>query len=456
MPTYPVVPFDIVVHLGTPNSNAQNVTVAFPTYVKNVASGEIYPSWPESSLRANIYAIITFALNRVYTEWYKSRGYPFDITSSTAYDQSFSLGRDIFENISDIVDGIFNNYVVKGDDIQPYFTQFCNGTTVTCNGLSQWGTVSLAESGYTPYQILRYYYGDDINIRQNAPVANIPNSYPDRPLQVGSASNEVRLIQIQLNRIANNYPAIPKISPTDGIFRTTTQEAVRKFQQIFNLTPDGIVGKDTWYKIKYIYNGVKGLGELSSEGVTLEEVRAVFPETLRPGLYGNEVRALQYYLNVIAYFNEMLTPIAIDGVYGPATTSLVEDFQRYYGLTPDGIVGRSTWNMIDNVYRGIVRTLSQANSQQGQVAKVYPGYILSLGQSGPDVADLQTYLSTIGKTYTDLPVISVTGEFGAQTENAVRAFQQLFGIPVSGSVGAVTWNAIANEYNQLTLNGLRT
>lgn len=450
---YPTIPFNIVVHLGSPNSNAQNVTIPFPEYIKNVASGEIYPSWPDSALRANIYAIITFALNRVYTEWYRSRGYDFDITNSTAYDQSFSLGRDIFGNISDIVDEIFNNYVVKQGSIEPYFTQFCNGTTVTCNGLSQWGTVSLAESGLTPYQILQRYYGEDINIVQNAPVSNILESYPGRPLSIGSSGNDTRLIQVQLNRISDNYPAIPKINPTDGIYRVTTQSAVQKFQEIFNLPPTGVVDKSTWYKIKYYYNGVKGLGELSSEGLTFEEVMPIFENILREGSRGESVRTIQYYLNVIAYFNQIFNTIPMDGIFGPKTTEAVKRFQSYYGLTPDGIVGRDTWNMMQDVYISIVRSLSQG--YQGTQAKIYPGYLLSIGQSGEDVRDLQTYLALIGRTYTDLPEIPVTGTFGEQTENAVRAFQRLFGIPVSGSVGSVTWAAIANEYNQITLSGLR-
>ena len=267
----PVIPENITVHLGAPGSNAENVTVPFVDYIKNVASSEIYPTWPENALRANIYAIITFALNRIYTEWYPSRGYDFDITNSTRYDQAFVPGRDIFENISDIVDDIFDEYVVRQGNIQPLFTAFCNGTTSTCDGLSQWGTVTLAEQGLTPYEILQTYYGDNISILTDTPVQNIAESYPGTPLRLGDVSNEIKIIQTQLNRISQNYPAIPKIRLENGLFGNDTEEAVRSFQEIFSLPVTGTVDKATWYAIKRYYNGVKQLAELVSEGITIEE-----------------------------------------------------------------------------------------------------------------------------------------------------------------------------------------
>ena len=196
MPTVtPTIPSTVTVHLGAPNQNAPNVTVPFIDYIKNVASSEIYPTWPENAIRANIYAQLSFVLNRIYTEYYRSRGYDFDITNSTAYDQYFVNGRAIFDNISRIADDIFNSYVARGEGIEPYFTQYCNGTTVTCDGLSQWGTVSLAEEGYLPYQILQYYYGDDVRVVQNVPVADQPASYPGVPLESGSIGNDVKNIQ---------------------------------------------------------------------------------------------------------------------------------------------------------------------------------------------------------------------------------------------------------------------
>ena len=263
MPDLPYIPETITVHLGEPSSAAANVTVSFPDYIKNVASSEVYPTWPESAIRANVYAQISFALNRVYTEFYRSRGYPFDITSSTAYDQAFINGRDTFLNVDRIVDEIFDSYVRRQGNVEPLFTAYCDGIRVQCQGLSQWGTVSLAESGLLPYQILQYYYGQDIDIVRNVPVLPASGSVPPFPLRRGSADNDVLRLQIRLNRISANFPAIPKITPTNGIFGESTADAVRTFQQIFDLTPDGIVGFNTWYKISAIYVGVSRIAEYS-------------------------------------------------------------------------------------------------------------------------------------------------------------------------------------------------
>ena len=316
----PVIPESITVHLGAPGSNAENVTVPLVEYIKNVASSEIYPTWPENALRANIYAIITFALNRIYTEWYPSRGYDFDITNNTRYDQAFVPGRDIFQNISDIVDNIFDEYVVRQGTIEPLFTAFCNGTTSQCDGLSQWGTVSLAEQGLTPYEILQTYYGDNISILTDTPVQNIAESYPGTPLRLGDVSNEVKIIQTQLNRISQNYPAIPKIRLENGLFGNDTEEAVRAFQQIFSLPVTGTVDKATWYAIKRYYNGVKQLAELVSEGITIEEATLPYPTVgLGLGMQGAEIRTLQYYLDIISYFNPALEIIPINGVFDERT-----------------------------------------------------------------------------------------------------------------------------------------
>ena len=299
---YPVIPEYITVHLGAPDAPAQNVTVPFTDYIKNVASSEIYPTWPESALRANILAQISFALNRIYTEYYPSRGYDFDITNSTAMDQSFVYGRDIFENISRIVDEIFNNYIRRGNNIEPLFAVYCNGTTVTCEGLSQWGSVELANLGYVPYDILRTYYGDDINIVYNAPVSEVEPSVPEILLRLGSVGNDVAFMQTRLNRISANYPSIPKIDPVDGIFGVETENAVREFQRVFDLDVDGIVGKATWYKIQFVYNAVKKLNELFSEGLTFDEAVQQFQGVMSEGDTGYEVSVVQYYLNTVAEF----------------------------------------------------------------------------------------------------------------------------------------------------------
>lgn len=450
----PFIPENITVHLGTPSSSAQNVTLTFPNYIKNVASSEIFPTWPEAALRANIYVQISFALNRVYTEWYRSRGYNFDITNSTQYDQAFVYGRDIFENISRIVDEIFNNYVVRRGNIEPLFTAFCNGTTVTCQGLSQWGTVTLANRGYTPYEILQYYYGNDIDIVYNAPISpNIP-SYPGTPFGFGSTGNEVRTIQVELNRIGANYPAIPKIVPANGIYGERTVEAVRVFQGVFGLAQTGIVNKSTWYQIKYIFTAVKGLSELTSEGLTEDEVTNILGENLRQGDYGQRVRIVQYFLNAIAYFNPEIPSVYSDGVFNSEMDAQVRAFERFYGLNPDGVVDFRTWQLINEIYKNIRDNLPEGYA--GSTAALYPGYNLTPGMRNDDVREFQTYLRVIGQNIASVPVIEVTGYYGPETERAVMTFQRLYGIDPTGNVGALTWDTVAKEYNFIRFGTERT
>ncbi|MCI8931872.1 MAG: LysM peptidoglycan-binding domain-containing protein [Lachnospiraceae bacterium] len=348
-----VIPNPITVHLGTPTSSASNVQVSFPDYVKNVASSEIYPTWPEAALRANIYAIITFALNRIYTEWYRNRGYSFDITNSTAYDQAFVYGRPIYSSISRIVDAIFNEYVRRQGQIAPYFTSFCNGTTATCQGLSQWGTVTLANQGYTPLQILRSYYPNDIEIVQTNIITNVISSYPGTPLRTGSTGLDVQTIQTYLTRIRRNYPAIPAISDPAGTFGSSTNAAVTKFQSIFNLTPDGIVGKSTWYKISSLYAAVAKLAELNSEGNTLGIGTVPPSSTLRQGSRGPDVITLQYLLNLVSEYYPGIPAPTQDGIFGSGTRQSVIAFQQIMGLQADGIVGTATWRALYNTYLGI-------------------------------------------------------------------------------------------------------
>ncbi len=348
-----LIPNPITVHLGPPSSQATNVQVSFPDYVKNVASSEIYATWPEASLRANIYAIITFALNRVYTEWYKNRGYNFDITNSTAYDQAFVYGRPVYSSINRIVDEIFNQYVRRQGQIAPYFTSFCNGTTVTCSGLSQWGSVNLANQGLSPLQILRSYYPKDIEIVQTDIIANVPSSYPGTPLRVGSTGLDVQTIQTYLNRIRKNYPAIPVITDPPGSFQESTRAAVTKFQSVFNLTPDGIVGKSTWYKISRLYTAVTRLSELDSEGNTLGIGTVPPSSVLRQGSRGQDVITLQYLLDVISQYYPGIPAPAQDGTFGSKTLQTVTAFQRTMGLEPDGMVGPATWDALYRTYLGI-------------------------------------------------------------------------------------------------------
>ena len=398
MPTTPITPYvpqSITVHLGPPGSDAENVTVSFPEYVKNVASSEIYPTWEPAAIRANVLAITSFALNRVYTEYYPSRGYPFNITSSTAYDQKFIKGRSIFENISQVVDSIFNSYIRRIGFVEPLAAKFCNGTTTTCDGLSQWGSQAMAEQGADSITILRSYYGDNIEIVTNAPVMGIRYSYPGAPVRLGDRGEAVLRIQTMLNRISRDYPAIPKVQPVDGIFGEGTEQAVIKFQQIFSLTPDGIVGSATWYKLVFLYVGVLDLAELVSEGQTFyaNAIPLEFSDVVAPGDTGEEVRVIQYLLSVVSEFYSNVPPVAVDGVYGPATRQAVIAVQQMAGLPQDGVVGEQTWQALYRLYAGIADTMTeytnvipeqyrpQLPESDATSLTQYPGRPLTLGST---------------------------------------------------------------------------
>ncbi|MBQ8837049.1 MAG: peptidoglycan-binding protein [Clostridia bacterium] len=448
MPTgLPTIPENITVHLGAPSESAQNVTVPFIDYIKNVASSELYPTWPESAIRANIYAQISFALNRIFTEYYRSRGYDFDITNATQYDQYFVLGRDYFENISHIVDDIFDSYIRRQGAIEPLFAQYCDGVKTTCEGLSQWGSVTLANEGLVPYEILQDFYGNDIDIVMDVPLAQLGASLPAAPLEFGMGSDAVRQVQIRLNRISSNYPAIPKISPVDGYFGKETEDAVKEFQRIFNLTPDGIVGSATWYAILRIYNSVKRISELNSEGITLDEVSRQYPEKLSVGSEGDGVRLLQYFLSYISVFVPTVNSTAIDGVFGESTAAAVRSFQTAYSLPVTGEVDEVTWQEIYNVYRGLLASVPERFTEGLTVP--YPGFILRVGSENEYVSFLQEYLNYIALTYNQIPTTPVTGYFGALTYNAVSAFQKLFGLEDNGVVNLETWNKIVSVYDDL-------
>jgi peptidoglycan hydrolase-like protein with peptidoglycan-binding domain len=384
----PYIPQTITVHTAPASQWAENVTVSFPDYIKNVASSEIYPTWDEQAIRANVLAQVSFALNRVYTEYYRSRGYDFDITGSTVNDQKFTKGRNTFDNVDRIVDELFTTYIRRQGFVEPLSARFCNGTTVTCDGLSQWGSEGLAQQGQNYIQILRHYYGDNIELVSNAPIRDIQESYPGSPLQMGSSGPEVTVLQTMLNRVGQNYPAIPKISPVDGVFGEQTENAVKRFQSIFGLTQDGIVGRGTWYKAVFLYVGVNDLSELISQGQTYYNVQfGPSAPVLRVGDSGSSVSALQYFLAMAAQFQYDIPAPAIDGVFGPKTQEAVSAYQQQAGLTADGVAGPATWNSLYQDYLGIARTaLSYAGLPttaeeleavlgQGQ----FPGISLSYG-----------------------------------------------------------------------------
>ena len=390
----PYVPQQITVHLGTPNSNAENVTVSFSDYFKNVASSEIYPTWDESALRANILAIVSFALNRIYTEFYRSRGYDYDITNSTAFDQYFVKGRSFFDNISQLVDELFNDYLRRPGFVEPLAAKFCNGTTVTCEGLSQWGSENLAQQGYNSTQILQRYYGD-VETVLNAPVQGLRSSYPGTPIRRGSSGPNVVVIQTALNRIAQNYPAIPKIPAVDGIFGRRTEATVVAFQEIFGLNPDGVVGKATWYAIVRLYTAVTSLSELRSLGQQFYNINWSPPGGLQVGDTGEKVRLLQYMLSVLSAHISTIPPLAVDGIFGGETKAAVLAAQRRFGLPETGSVGVQTWDEIYDQYAGIentnLRSLETFPIRRGQNTNYsrtttitqFPGRDLGSGSSDP-------------------------------------------------------------------------
>ena len=402
-----IIPKNITVHLGKPAASARNVTVSFRDYIANVASSEVYPTWPEQALRANIHCQISLALNRIYTEWYPSKGYTFNITNSTSYDQYYVHGRTVFDVMVRVTDDIFNTYLRKAGTVNPYYSEYCDGKSVTCPGLKQWGTVTLANQGRNALQILKYYYGNDIEI------------------------------------IRKDYPFLGLLT-VDGVFGARMAATVRAFQKQFNLTADGMVGRQTWYKISYIYVSVKDLAELTSEGEvssgTLSD--GTWGGTvLRTGSTGSAVEQLQFWLNTLAQYTSSIPSVTVDGVFGSGTAAAVRAFQRKYGLTVDGVVGRTTWTEVYDQFRSIQSDNGTPNA--------YPGTALREGASGQNVRLVQFWLKIARTVYSRLNSITVDGRFGAATTAAVKRFQSYFGLTSDGVVGRNTWLKLYEVYNDI-------
>ena len=434
---YPVVPNNITVHLGAPDESAKNVTIPFTDYISNVASSEIYPTWPKEAIIANIYTIISFAMNRIYNEWYRSKGYNFDITSLPTYDQTYIENRSTYENIDNIVDDIFNNYVVKKNQIQPYFTRYCDGRITTCDGLSQWGSVSLANQGKSPLEILKYYYGNDINIFENALVGDNTIGYPGYEIGIGSAGNQVLAIQRDLRRIRKNYPAIPEINNTLGIYDEDTVKAVKKFQEIFDLPQTGVVNKATWYKIKYIYTSVKKLSDLYSEGLTEDEVTFLYTDQLKYGDTGIEVEYVHYYLDAIAFLDNDIPRLPTNSIYSNNTITMVKAFQEKYNLPVTGIFTYSDWQVLKNAYNKILKSIPVEYAND-----FYPDYFLTLGATGNDVKRLQRFLLAICKYDKSIPGVRVNGVFDELTEKSIKKIQKDYGFDINGIVGPLLWRKL--------------
>ena len=438
-----VIPKNITVHLGRPAASARNVTVSFRDYIANVASSEVYPTWPEQALRANIHCQISLALNRIYTEWYPSKGYSFNITNSTSYDQYYVHGRTVFQVMVKLTDDIFNTYIRKTGTVNPYYAEYCDGKSVTCPGLKQWGTVTLANQGRSALSILKYYYGQNIEIVRTNNIQSIPQSYPGSPLQQGDRGSAVFTLQRQLNRIAKDYPFLGKLT-VDGIFGARMADTVKRFQKQFSLTADGVVGRQTWYKISYIYVSVKDLAELTSEGETSSGTLSDGSwggTTLRQGSTGSAVEQLQFWLNTLAQYDAGIPSTAVDGVFGSRTAAAVRAFQRREGLTADGVVGRTTWTTLYNEFRSIQSDNGTPNA--------YPGTPLRQGSRGQSVRLVQFWLKIARTVYASLRSVTVDGVFGAATAAAVKRFQSYFGLTSDGVVGRTTWQKLYEVYNDI-------
>ena len=439
----PYIPETITVHLGSPSEDAPNVTVSFPDYVKNVACSEVYPTWNVNALIANILAIISFALNRVYTEYYRSRGYDFEITSSTAIDQKFINGRNFFENISELVDAMFNTYLRRPSFFEPLAAKFCNGTTVTCDGLSQWGSEEMAQQGADYWEILQAYYGRNLELVTDSPIQSIQTSYPGTPLQLGSVGPNVSVVQVSLNRISQNYPAIPKLNPVDGIFGSKTENAVRVFQQIFGLTQDGIVGPETWYRLVRLYVAVTKLAELQSEGQTYDRVAWAVPASVSTTPPGLEVRRLQYMLIVIGQFITAVPALRITGEVDGATTTALRAFQRYTGLAITGLADNATVDAVYNRFYGIERTVFHN-------PKFFP-YLQPL-LPATDLATVQRQLQQVSQAGFPVASPAITGVLDSQTQKALLEFQELAGLPLTGEADSETRMALATAMRMLSFS----
>ncbi len=434
---YPVVPNNIVVHLGSPSSNSRNITVPFTSYISNVAASELYPTWPQNALIANIYAIISFTMNRIYNEWYRSKGYNFDITSSPAYDQTYTENRSTYENINNIVQEIFNNYVVKGKGIEPYFTSYCDGRKLICNGLSQWGSVTLANQGKTPLEILKNYYGNDISIKYDAEVGDGTIGYPGYDIELGSFGNPVLAIERDLKRIRNNYPAIPEIPSSPGIYTNDLANAVKKFQEIFNLPVTGVVNKATWYKIKYIYNSVKKLGDLYSEGITEEEATFLYNDKLTLGNSGIDVEYIHYFLDALAFLDPDIPRLKTNSIYSENTVTMVKAFQKKYGLPVTGDFTYSDWKVLKEEYEKILSFVP--DKYKYYVNELYPNNFLMKGMSGDDIKRYQRLLLKICRFDKSIPGVRVNGIFDDLTDRSVRKLQNDYGFEINGIVGPLLW-----------------
>jgi peptidoglycan hydrolase-like protein with peptidoglycan-binding domain len=458
-------PAYITVHIGYYTDGGKNVTVPFRDYIKNVACSEICPNWHEAALYANIYCQISYALNRIYTIWYRSRGYSFDITNNTRTDQYYVEGREIFANVAAVADKIFDNYLKRYGRSEPYFSIYCNGTTSTCDGLSQWGSEYLAEEGYSAMDIIHYYYPKDMELAVASEISYNNDTYPGYLLAEGMDDGNVQILQDYLNRISADFPLIPKIPSPNGYFDSATKAAVKKFQEIFGLTADGLVGKSTWYEISRIYVAVKHLAELDSEGERIGIGKTPPTAWLTTGAKNEHVVELQFIINYISQFYNSIPSVVEDASYGQTTKDAVTAFQKAFGLSATGNVDAATWQKLYEVYWSLQESVP-GNTEPTPPAPTppvptppaptpptsgpeYPGYLLKQGQDGENIRLMQEYLNKLSTVYPSIPLLTADGKFGPATQQAVIAFQKLFGLSADGIIGKATWEKIVGEYQKI-------
>jgi len=458
-----IIPEFITVHLGRPDRVARNVRVPFPDYIKNVCSHEIYATWPAASLEANIYCQISLALNRIFTEWYRVRGHSFDITNSTQFDQMFVEGGQIFRSIDEMVDRIINRFIRREGHLEPFFAEYCDGRRVTCPGLWQWGTVTLAQQGRNALQILRHFYPNDVQIVETDNIGWVRESWPGFVLRPGMSGDAVRTVQNWLNRIRVNFPIIPAINPVTGVYGPQTEAAVRAFQGIRELgilSPTGVVDRDTWLSMSRTFSAVTRLGELTSEGIIMGIGRTPPTDIIREGARGRLVAQAQYLMNFIAEFYPQVPSVMQNSSFTRDFAEAVRQFQRAFGLNADGVIGPNTWRMLYTVYWRIRDNVNIPDG--GNVAPPlpppvpptppapppptgvppYPGALIRVGSRGADVERIQRCLNRVRQQHPSIGALNVDGIFGPITQASVMAFQRVAGLNPDGIVGPLTWNAL--------------
>ncbi|MCL2376538.1 MAG: peptidoglycan-binding protein [Defluviitaleaceae bacterium] len=456
-----VIPNFVTVHLGRWENQAPNVRVPFIDYIKNVASHEIFDTWPEQTIIANVYCIVSLTLNRVFTEFYRKRGQNFDITATTHMDQKYTHHGTIGARISAIVDRIFNNYLAIVGHLEPFLALYNDGVAANFPGrLSQWGSFfDGRDRGMNAWQIIRKYYPQNLELRQCDHFSGPLESWPGAPLSQGSQGEAVRTLQRYLNRVLGRYTNVI-INPVDGVFGPSTRSSVIMFQQIYNLPATGVVDRATWYQIGRIYGIEKALWEMNSEGIRIGIGTTPPTVVIREGATGARVTELQFLLDFIGMYYEEIPFVAETSRFDRLTTDGVRAFQRLFGLTVDGVVGPNTWRRLYEVYWGIVDnaptpppTPAPPNPPN---MPPYPGTVLRIWSSGEDVRTMQQALNRIHEAVPGIPRVPEDGVFGELTREAVLAFQRIFGLSVDGAVGPITWDRIMREFLNLQPGGSTT